>query len=114
MERDVLYPDVGIVPNVGSSQPYSRFETKPDLALQARGGASRRIEGEAATTPLLPETRRLGVVEGGGDVRSAQELVCVDCGRVAEDGERGRTARFTYDDEVVVYCETCDSARVPK
>jgi hypothetical protein len=31
---------------------------RADLALQARGGASRRIEGEAATTPLLPETRR--------------------------------------------------------
>lgn len=31
---------------------------RADLALQARGGASRRIEGEAATRPLLPETRR--------------------------------------------------------
>ena len=35
-------------------------------------------------------------------------LQCVECGRVAREGERGWTARLTYDDEVVVYCPECD------
>jgi hypothetical protein len=36
------------------------------------------------------------------------ELVCVECGRVPRENERGWTARLTVDDEVVVYCPECD------
>ncbi|HEU6445308.1 MAG TPA: hypothetical protein VFL61_09645 [Gaiellaceae bacterium] len=37
-----------------------------------------------------------------------RELVCVECGRVSRDDERGWTARLTVDDEVVVYCPECE------
>jgi hypothetical protein len=36
-------------------------------------------------------------------------LQCVECGRVSREDERDWTARLTYDDEVVVYCPTCES-----
>jgi hypothetical protein len=35
-------------------------------------------------------------------------LHCVECGRVSRENERGWTARLTVDDQVVIYCETCD------
>lgn len=35
-------------------------------------------------------------------------LQCVECGRVLRENERGRTARLTVDDEVVLYCSECD------
>jgi hypothetical protein len=47
-------------PMTNPSQALVAVSVRPraDLALQARGGASRVIEGEAAAGPLLPETRR--------------------------------------------------------
>ena len=42
-------------------------------------------------------------VDSLGDVRSMQQLECVECGRVSQEDERGWTARLTVDDAVVVY-----------